>query len=560
MDSHINNNDISNIEDDENEHSENDLSQNDEHSSNWEDEKLNELDELDESDKLDKLDKLDESNKSDKSNESDESDEFSKIIMGKDLILPPKGKAKKILDKKVSDKAHLQPRQKKDGMDYLGLCDDLISKVESSDPMDIQEFVKGISQLKSKLSNIKKIGENFRKKDTLICAFAITAKNVTGQTPYTKSEYDRKYIECCSALSDLFADGIFGNPISTDIIFIFEYCEYHKYIMFMEQLRYTTSKVKNERLVFGDYRLDVVTKQEIFKNNVSNIKYNMVMTDVNTNVSIKVSCVKKKQNSINTRVEHLDVCSVDNTFECLGDLCQRKAVLSFNLAKAIGELNGTMERKKRAKILGKVCEVLSKDIDLLNKGYVFLNIGKDMTLDFDIEKDETCYLTNVDAPYVKINLECGHGLSLMALYGIVYKGGSTDTEAIVCPTCRKNIVPKMVNLFESEEQKKKYMIKIYKKEDLECETTQDTFTFEENEMIKNSTNSFQDSKEFIDSLFGKKTLDINSDSDDDDDVVETMFESDGSDDYDYDYDLNPTNGESYDALVSSLANYVARSM
>jgi hypothetical protein len=489
----------------------------------------------------------DEDEEDEEDEEEDEEDEDENLNKNNNLKLA-KGK----------NKMHLQPKPRYKGIDYVKLCDDLIEKV-NSDKSDCIDIVDGINQLKSKLSQLKQIGENFLKKDLMTSAFALTAKNMTGFIPYTKSEYDRKIIECNTALADLFADGVFGNPISTNVIFIFEYCQYHKYIMFMEQLRYTTSRPKEKRLVFGSYRLDQITKNEIVKKNTPNVRYQMIMTDIETNISIKVICVKKKQNSINTRVEQLDISGPDNIFESIADVCQRKIVLSFNLAKAIGELSESMERKKRAKILGKVCEVLSRDIELLDKGYSLLNIGKDMTLDYAIEKEEVCYVTHLDPPYVKINLECGHALSIMALYGMVYKGESDDTESIVCPKCRKNLIPKMINIFESVEERKKYYIKIYKKNDLEedIKTHDNEFTFEENKMITQpQKNDLHEAKEFIDALFEKKQETENEDDD------ESIISSE--EDYDEeDYDGNgqyQTQNDPYNVIASTIADYMTRNM
>jgi hypothetical protein len=55
-----------------------------------------------------------------------------------------------------------------------------------------------------------------------------------------------------------------------------------------------------------------------------------------------------------------------------------------------------------------------------------------------IEKIEDCLITGVNPPYLKLNLECKHSISLMAYKGII-NSDDDDTESIRCPMCRRDL-------------------------------------------------------------------------------------------------------------------------
>ena len=62
-----------------------------------------------------------------------------------------------------------------------------------------------------------------------------------------------------------------------------------------------------------------------------------------------------------------------------------------------------------------------------------------------VEEKETCPITSAKPPYLSLNLECGHNISIMALAGLANIRQSDYSEAINCVMCREKLIPKMVD-------------------------------------------------------------------------------------------------------------------
>src|SRR5690606_22402989 len=137
-------------------------------------------------------------------------------------------------------------------------------------------------------------------------------------------------------------------------------------ILYMETLRQTTERDSKDRLIFGDYRLDKVYKDDMIVRETDGkafIRYTMIMTDVVTNKSIKCY-VLNKEFSPNIRIQAIDYCGV-HIYDTLPDLVLRRVVPCENLTKYIIKLTGTMLRKTRVAIWETILNVLTKDIKLI---------------------------------------------------------------------------------------------------------------------------------------------------------------------------------------------------
>ena len=434
-----------------------------------------------------------------------------------------------------------QIAKEKETIDYVAMCDKVVKKLENPLSVDDpQSIITDVHKLKNKIQQLINIGKCFNKRDLMIGAFANTTKNIIGVCPSTKGEFDRKYLECPRALEDLFDDNVYGNPIGTNIIFKFSSkINPVDIIGYLEKLRRTTDYPLEKRLLFGSYRLDKVYKDDIVvrtEDSKSYIRYVMIMTDVETSISIKCYVMNKIPQT-NVRVQTVDYYG-EQIFDAIPDLALRRAVLIENLTKYIRKLTETMTRKQRVAVWEVILNVVTKDITYLNQGYKYIDIGENKMIKISYETESECPITVCKPPYMKIHLACGHELSIMAIYGIIYEGESDDTESIKCPQCRSNLIPKLISAIP-DHMVEKYTVKSYKEKDLHIDIDDGNFKFEDKENGLEIIKTHNESDKYIDSIFNK---DNNDDDDDDDD-----------DEHDNDNEVNINNDQD---LIHYLAQVV----
>ncbi|VBB18675.1 hypothetical protein YASMINEVIRUS_1206 [Yasminevirus sp. GU-2018] len=453
-----------------------------------------------------------------------------------------------------------QPIAVKKPVDYVELCDNLLKKVQrlaeltgqntqstvqsteqlSAQPVDqspdnksvtesksvddsqnsqnkvseIDSILSDIRTVQSKIKLLTDIGKTFNKRDILIGAFCNTSANFVGVQPSTKGDYDRKSLECSRALETLFDDNVFGNPIGTTIHFVFSENNIPTILTYMDKLKLTTERPDAERLMFGCYRLDKVYRDdEVIRTaeHEEHIRFSLIFTDVETNASIRCYATNKVDTA-NVRVQMLDYSGRD-IFDAIPDFVLRRVVHGDNLTKHIKKLTGTMPRERRMSIWEHILLVLDKDITYLNQGYKYLDIGENKMFKISREETEPCVITAIQPPYMKLHLACGHALSIMAIYGIVYEGKSEDTESIVCSMCRRNLIPKLVPAI-SQEQLAKFTVKTYKEADVIRKVDTSTFSFEKPVTTIDVIKKNHEQDTYIDGLFTKK--DTESEESDDD--------------------------------------------
>jgi hypothetical protein len=409
-------------------------------------------------------------------------------------------------------------------INYIDLCDKLMEKIkllESSslhidENVNTEEILSDIKNIQNKFKQIVNIGQCFNKRDLMIGSFCNTAANCVGHHPGTKGDYDRKSLECPRALETLFSDDIYGNPIGSAIYFVFSEITPSEMIIYMDKLKQTTERPECERLKFGDYRLDKIFKEDYIsrtENIGEQIKYAMVMTDTNTNISMKCYCVDKLDTA-DVRVQSLDYCG-KKIFDAIPDLVLRRVVHNENLTKYIRNLTGTMPRESRAAIWEHILLVLDKDIKYLNYGYKCIDIGENKMIKVSHEDTEPCVISAINPPYMKIHLACGHAFSLMAIYGIVYEGKSEDTESILCPICRRNLIPKLVPAL-TDEDLLNFSVKTYKNSDLKNVIDTTSYTFENGQKLLDVIKTNVEQDNYIDNLFEKKEKDDDEEDNDSD--------------------------------------------
>jgi hypothetical protein len=151
-------------------------------------------------------------------------------------------------------------------------------------------------------------------------------------------------------------------------------------------------------------------------------------------------------------------------FEGLNDIINKRNSLNYNLVTYIEKLKTPIERSNKKIIWGKIIDIFLNMVDTLSEGYKTIDIGDNKMIMFGIEKNNQCSITSCSPPYIKIYMNCGHDLSLMALCGIIINGSSDDTESIKCPLCRADLYPKLIPASPDDEYKKsklKYYSKKY---------------------------------------------------------------------------------------------------
>lgn len=95
-------------------------------------------------------------------------------------------------------------------------------------------------------------------------------------------------------------------------------------------------------------------------------------------------------------------------------------------------------RKDKIKLLNQLIWFMTYRMKILNLGYteVFSDIK---FIDYKIEKEETCELSDNEPPYIAIKLTCGHYISIMGLAGLTNIQTSEWSESIKCPMCRQDL-------------------------------------------------------------------------------------------------------------------------
>jgi hypothetical protein len=142
-----------------------------------------------------------------------------------------------------------------------------------------------------------------------------------------------------------------------------------------------------------------------------------------------------------------DVSWVFDLYDCIGDIWanngrifKRKKIMDITK-----DLNGgkTLERKNKVSRYLYLIRLYLRLVPL--KLIDGININMSGLPKYHIEKKEMCTYSLTDPPYICLDFECGHPMSLQGLSGLLIEGGSEDSEAILCPICRESLKMKINN-------------------------------------------------------------------------------------------------------------------
>jgi hypothetical protein len=132
-----------------------------------------------------------------------------------------------------------------------------------------------------------------------------------------------------------------------------------------------------------------------------------------------------------------------NFFEIQNSIMDRRVTILYPFEEFIEKIKKSTMRKNKVEIYNQLIYFVVYRTKILNDGYDEVYSDKKM-LDFYIEHEENCSITDAPPPYITIRLECQHVLSIMALASIVNVIASEYTESICCPFCRESLIPNLI--------------------------------------------------------------------------------------------------------------------
>jgi len=126
-----------------------------------------------------------------------------------------------------------------------------------------------------------------------------------------------------------------------------------------------------------------------------------------------------------------------NLFEIINSIINRNAICNLPFMDIVNDFM-YKTRSQKVSILNQIIWFIMNRFKILTLGYneIYSDVG---FFDYKIEKEEICFLSGNEPPYIALKLECEHYISLMALAGIINIRSSEYTEALKCPICRNDI-------------------------------------------------------------------------------------------------------------------------
>jgi hypothetical protein len=133
----------------------------------------------------------------------------------------------------------------------------------------------------------------------------------------------------------------------------------------------------------------------------------------------------------------------ENFMSVLLNISRRSAVCNINFETIVKKTNeGT--RDDREIYLKQIVFYLNMRTKILEVGYENIySLHKHLV--YDIETKEDCPISGRAPPFIKIKMQCGDWISLMAFSGVVGIRGSDYTESICCPMCRSTLMPELIS-------------------------------------------------------------------------------------------------------------------
>jgi len=203
------------------------------------------------------------------------------------------------------------------------------------------------------------------------------------------------------------------------------------------------------------YRVTMKRLEESAKNKFNNVPhYNIIMKDPETNNYIIIDLLAypidsseydiSKDIDVNTLSLTRDGIQTKSDFlSVINSISKRHGVMQINMKQMIEDLETkSLTFNAKAKIYNQIVNFMGFRTKILSVGYNKIYSDEQIG-DFYIEKENNCPVTGCRAPYVCIQMKCGHPLSVMALSGMANIQASEYSEFVGCPSCRAKLIPAM---------------------------------------------------------------------------------------------------------------------
>jgi hypothetical protein len=157
--------------------------------------------------------------------------------------------------------------------------------------------------------------------------------------------------------------------------------------------------------------------------------------DISSDINVNTLCIT-----------HNGIESKSDFFDTIRSIYKRNGIMKVDMNKMVEDLHKPLLFSEKTKLYNNFVNFIGFRTKILSVGYsnIFSDNNKQIC-DIYVEEKETCPITSARPPYLVLNLECEHNISIMALAGIANIRQSDYSEAINCPICRAKLIPKMVD-------------------------------------------------------------------------------------------------------------------
>jgi hypothetical protein len=336
----------------------------------------------------------------------------------------------------------------------------LIENAPSSEYLEkLEELIRVYKQQDKKINTTKQIDQDIKEKILTTFNFINFVKTICKTShPCIFGSFPRMMFErCFNGLYEL--DG-YGNTINHDIdIYIYE-----------EKYDFNTSdfntlikilSLMKSNMTFGNYKIHSIHDKTInissrvienAKDRMLDIPHYVIMLQ-NGDKFIKYDLLGYKIESTHTWTNEFNINSLNISkrgIHCEESFCDtiinimnKTADCTIDFKKLINPLTKSGMRIDKVKIFNDLIYFSCMRTKILSLGYTQIYNEQFGNIILTIEKEEDCPITSLKAPYIQMELECGHLCSIMALAGIINVRSSNDTESISCPFCRHTMIPKL---------------------------------------------------------------------------------------------------------------------
>lgn len=335
---------------------------------------------------------------------------------------------------------------------------------------ELKEKNEALIKLDKITTKIQKIGSMFIKKIELIVHMRKTLIELMPNCECVfNGSYVRQLFEIPRAMSELFSSPGYGNSVGRDLdMYLFSTKPSD---LDIKQIKHSIERIdsfiKLQKMIpdtinvpkFGDYRLIDITNSTLEKisytdgpgkKKLLNIPHYLFIFADSNNVNLTVDVLGWKPQADDLWPQYdFNINSVSFTKNgFLGDpandfdniiynIINKEACCEIDLQKLHNVIGEVKTRIQKFPSLNQLSFFLINRIKIMSCGYT-MKCSNYKIPSLQIITSEPCTITSVEAPYIVIDLECGHSISIMAYVGII-SDVSEYTEALVCPFCRKDL-------------------------------------------------------------------------------------------------------------------------